>query len=330
MANFLISYTGDGATTDYTVQDDYIRRDHIRVELNGVVTTDYSFLTDTTIRFDTAPALDVAIDITRDPPNDVPLNTFGGTKISDVALNENFLQGLQVIERPIQEAAEAIAIAEGIDAEVQAALDAAQQAELIAQDALDQIEDAVAATVADGSITTAKLANDAVTNAKLADNAVNTENVVDESITIAKLDPTIDLGAPTFADNTDAENGTVTDEVMSPAVTRHMLDTRPPGIPIRFANGAGYTVTAADNGYCIELGTSFTGTVSLPGGLPAGFSVSIYNGDTADRLINVSTGTLNWAGEAEAGARTIAPTGLATCIRLNATDAWVISGAGLS
>ena len=53
------TYTGDGSTVDFnwTKDDlDYIDRDQIKVKINNVVTTAFTFQNDTTIRFNTAPA----------------------------------------------------------------------------------------------------------------------------------------------------------------------------------------------------------------------------------------------------------------------------------
>ena len=53
------TYTGDGSTTDFNwikADLDYIDRDQVKVKINNVVTTAFTFLTDTSIRFNTAPA----------------------------------------------------------------------------------------------------------------------------------------------------------------------------------------------------------------------------------------------------------------------------------
>ena len=53
------SYTGDGSTTDFNwikADLDYIDRIQVKVKINNVVTTSFTFLSDTSIRFNTAPA----------------------------------------------------------------------------------------------------------------------------------------------------------------------------------------------------------------------------------------------------------------------------------
>ncbi len=59
------SFVGDGVTTDFTINFPFIVRAHIKVELVGVPTSAFTFLSDTLIRFDTAPANGVAILIKR-------------------------------------------------------------------------------------------------------------------------------------------------------------------------------------------------------------------------------------------------------------------------
>jgi hypothetical protein len=53
------TYTGDGSTTDFNwikADLDYIDRIQVKVKINNVVTTAFTFLSDTSIRFNTAPA----------------------------------------------------------------------------------------------------------------------------------------------------------------------------------------------------------------------------------------------------------------------------------
>ena len=85
----------------------------------------------------------------------------------------------------------------------------------------------IAGSVADGSITTAKLAADAVTAAKLADSAVVTANIVDAQITTAKINDTavttakLAAGAVTTAKITDAQ--ITTPKINDTAVTTAKL-----------------------------------------------------------------------------------------------------------
>ena len=69
-----------------------------------------------------------------------------------------------------------------------------------------QIDNIVAGSVSDGSITTAKLAADAVTGAQIADDAVDSEHYVDGSIDTAHLSADCVTGAKIADDTIDSEH----------------------------------------------------------------------------------------------------------------------------
>ena len=99
MANPEVFYTGNGTKTDYTFTFEYIDEDDIKVSLDDVVTTAYSFANATTILFDSAPALDVAIRIYRDTNVDSLKTTFfAGSSIRAQDLNKNFEQNNYAVQ----------------------------------------------------------------------------------------------------------------------------------------------------------------------------------------------------------------------------------------
>lgn len=62
MAFFARTYfTGDGVTTDYTLSFSYLSQDHIKVYLDGVLTTEWTWLTPTSIRLNSAPSNGVVV-----------------------------------------------------------------------------------------------------------------------------------------------------------------------------------------------------------------------------------------------------------------------------
>ena len=81
-------HTGNGSTTEYSFTFPYLNLSDIKVKLDGVVTTAYTFLSDTSIRCTNAPELGDKISIYLDEwyettpaitadldlANDVPLN----------------------------------------------------------------------------------------------------------------------------------------------------------------------------------------------------------------------------------------------------------------
>lgn len=76
MAYSYVNYTANGSTQNYTFSFGYIDASHIKVRLDGVLSTAYTFLNASTIRFTTAPAAGVQIDIRRVTPKDVPIVDF--------------------------------------------------------------------------------------------------------------------------------------------------------------------------------------------------------------------------------------------------------------
>lgn len=76
MAYSYVRYTGNGSTTNFVFAFPYIDSSHIKVRLNGVLNTGFSFLNASTIQFTTAPASGVVIDIRRETPKDSPIVNF--------------------------------------------------------------------------------------------------------------------------------------------------------------------------------------------------------------------------------------------------------------
>jgi hypothetical protein len=93
MATIENTYTGNGSTTNYTFTFEYLEQADVKVTLDGVVTSAYTFANATTISFNTAPGTGVAIRIYRDTDVDVLKATFfPGSAIKAEDLNNNFTQ----------------------------------------------------------------------------------------------------------------------------------------------------------------------------------------------------------------------------------------------
>jgi len=93
------TYTGNGSTITYSFTFPYLEETDIKVSLNKVVTTAYTFANATTIQFNTAPAAGVAIRIYRDTDIDsVAATFFAGSAIRAQDLNENFLQNNYTVQ----------------------------------------------------------------------------------------------------------------------------------------------------------------------------------------------------------------------------------------
>jgi hypothetical protein len=92
-------YTGNGSTVLYSFTFPYLETADVKVTLNGVLTTAYTFANATTIQFTTAPAIGVTIRIYRDTNYDSLAATFySGSAIRAKDLNDNFTQNLYVTQ----------------------------------------------------------------------------------------------------------------------------------------------------------------------------------------------------------------------------------------
>jgi hypothetical protein len=71
-----VTYTGDGNTTNFSITFTFISRTHVKVYLDSVESTDWSWVSDGVIAMDTAPAEGVVVRIQRETPKDSRLVTF--------------------------------------------------------------------------------------------------------------------------------------------------------------------------------------------------------------------------------------------------------------
>ena len=170
-------YTGNNSTTDYSVSFEYLNEADVKVTLDHVATTAYSFVNATTLRFTTAPGTGVAIRIYRDTDVDAARFVFAsGSALKAGELNENLDQLLYADQEKASTdniADQAVTTAKIRDANVTTA----------------KLADAsiTTAKLADGNVTTAKIAADAVNGTKIADDSIDSEHYVDGSIDTAHI-----------------------------------------------------------------------------------------------------------------------------------------------
>ena len=87
------TFTGDGSTTNYSFTFEYLEQDEVKVTLNGVATSAFTFANATTLSFTSAPASGAEIRIYRDTDVDTLKATFfPGSAIKAEDLNDNFTQ----------------------------------------------------------------------------------------------------------------------------------------------------------------------------------------------------------------------------------------------
>lgn len=170
-------HTGDGSTRDYSVSFPYLKEADVKVTLDHVLTTAYTFQNASTLRFTTAPASGVAIRIYRDTDVDAARYVLAaGSVVKSGELNENYDQLLYADQEMVDEF--------GISNE------AVSTAKLRDNATTEQkILDSAVTTnkIADQNVSTAKIADNAVTLAKMADNSVGTSEIIDANVTTAKI-----------------------------------------------------------------------------------------------------------------------------------------------
>lgn len=76
MAYSYVQYTSNGASVNYTFPFPYLDQSHITVNVNGIPTTEFTFLNASTVTLNTAPASGEIIEIRRITPKDVPVVDF--------------------------------------------------------------------------------------------------------------------------------------------------------------------------------------------------------------------------------------------------------------
>lgn len=124
MANTKVQYIGDGNTDTFTVTFPYIIRDHVKVLVNGteLLSTDYTFLTDSSIQIHDTPGVDDIIDIKRQTEVDTRLVDFqNGAILTEQDMDLDAVQSFYLIQENqenysdlINDALTAIAVANGI------------------------------------------------------------------------------------------------------------------------------------------------------------------------------------------------------------------------
>ena len=84
------AYTGNGSTTNYSFTFPYLKSTDVKVQVDQVVTTAWTFANATTVQFNTAPTSGAAIKILRDTDVDTLTATFyAGSAIKSEDLNDN-------------------------------------------------------------------------------------------------------------------------------------------------------------------------------------------------------------------------------------------------
>jgi hypothetical protein len=171
MAYSYTAFTGNGSTTQYAVAFPYIRREHVAVTVAGVPST-FTWVNNSLIQMDAAPAAAAAVRVYRTTPISAPLVDFAdGSTLVAADLDTNSRQSIYI----------------------QQELDDAQTDNLpnvIPNGNKGDITTSVGGTVwaiNTGAVTEAKLAANAVTSGKIADGAVAEAEIATGAVTETKL-----------------------------------------------------------------------------------------------------------------------------------------------
>ena len=185
MATTQTTYTGNGSTTNYSFTFEYIKQADVKVTLNTVATTAFTFANATTLAFTTAPANGVAIRIFRDTDiNTLNATFFPGSAIKAEDLNNNFTQSHFAVQEADFDVVTANTTAGTAVTTANSAVTTANSAVTTANSANTKSDAAVATsnTAETNSNTAVATANTANTNST---NAVSTANTASTNATTA-------------------------------------------------------------------------------------------------------------------------------------------------
>ena len=230
MATTHNSHTGNNSTTDYSFTFPYLKQTDIKVTLDNVATTAYTFANATTVRFDSAPAADVAIKIYRATDDSKLVATFyPGSAIRSNDLNDNYTQNLYSTQENTNNANDALDNSRVLESgSYVSAITKATNAVATANTADTNASNAVAtANTASASATNAvNTANTASTNASnavtTANSATTTANAADTKADTAITDSASAVSTANTA-STNASNAVTT--ANSATTTANTADT---------------------------------------------------------------------------------------------------------
>ena len=288
MAITQTTYTGNGSTTNYSFTFEYLKQADVKVTLDTVATTAFTFANATTLSFTTAPANGVAIRIFRDTAIDTLSSTFfPGSAIKAEDLNQNFTQNLYVTQESDAEAASATTTANGAVTTANSAVTTANGAVTTANTANTKSDTAIATanTAETNSTAAVATANTASSNATAA---VNTANTAETNSTAA-----------VNTANTASTNVTTAVNTANSAAT----DAATAISTANAATTAANTATATAN----SATTTANGAVTTANTADTNATAAVSTANTADTNATAAVNTANAAQSAVAGVAFYAP-----------------------
>lgn len=109
MAFSRVSYTADGGTTNYAVTFPYLDQADVKVELDGVAETGWTWVNSSTIAFNTAPTSGVLIEVFRVTARDArEVNYTDGSLLDGDVLNLDSKQAFYMVLEALDDAMESL------------------------------------------------------------------------------------------------------------------------------------------------------------------------------------------------------------------------------
>jgi hypothetical protein len=284
------TYTGNGSTVLYSFTFPYLENTDVKVSVNGVVTTAYTFANATTIQFNTAPANGAAIAIYRQT-DDASLAAafYPGSAIRSQDLNDNFTQNLYVTQESNRDATDAVALGTAAVSTANSATTTANAATATANTALSNSSAAVstantANTNASAAVSTANTASSNATS------AVNTANAATATANSAAADAATAISTANSAVST-----------ANSAVSTANAATTTAGNAVSTANSAVSTANTASTNASNAVTTANAASTTAAGAVTtANSAVSTATG--AVSTANTALSTANAAASAVANA----------------------------
>ena len=299
------NYTTTNSTTVlFPFTFPYIEESDIKVSLNTVDTTSFTFSTPTTIELNTAPATGVVVRVYRvTDSEDLTSTFFAGSAIRAKDLNDNFTQNLYVTQEVKNDSADALSNsresngAGGWKTAISKASDAVTTANaaVVTADAADVIADAavVTANAANATAGTASTnAAAAVASAATANTtAGNAETKADTAIASATSANTTAASAVTTADAAETKADTAITTANSSNTTAGNAETKADtaistantastnaSAAVTTANTASSTATAAQTAVANSvLYTPVANVAGIPGSPSDGDYIEVQN-----------------------------------------------------
>lgn len=139
----LVMYAGNGSNRNFTIHFPYLDKSHVKVKINNVQTTAFSWLTSSSIQFNTAPAAGANIEIYRETPlNYAPVDFTDGSILLEQDLDLLTTFNLYVDQELADKAARALSMGSGgaSNAPDSGTLAAAEAARIAAEKAAREAE----------------------------------------------------------------------------------------------------------------------------------------------------------------------------------------------